>query len=189
MKILRATSKGELDKCYDTKELKRLDEEQGRRRLNGAESEALIGFATASNLVNRTVPVLDTLAHELDITKRMKWLQSMLHNTVPILARKVRSSQLITIANNINDVSIILSANPTPGYCNISWADLQTICDHAMATCQMGCDKSRDESKRCPVRKALSHVPGIRDVEKSRGNTQDCPFAGIALEWDEEAMQ
>lgn len=189
MKILRATSKGEMDKWYDEAALKRLDEEQGRRRLNGAESEALIGFATASNLCTKTLPVLEKVAEETGITKRMKQIATMLHNTVPILARKVDSSQLISMANNINDVSIVLSANPTPGYCNISWADLQTICNHAMSTCEMGCALSRDESKRCPVRKALSHVPGIRDVRKSRGNTKECPFAGIALEWNEEAME
>lgn len=188
MKILRATSRGELDKWYDEKALKNLDDEQGRRRLCGAEVEALIGFATASNLINRTTPVLEDLAKESEAIRRVKLAKAMLHNAVPILCRKVQSSQLITIANNINDVSITLSAYPTGGYCNIEWSNMMAICDQAMATCQMGCDKSRDESKGCPVRKALETVPGLRDVKNSRGNTKDCPFAGIELDWEDIAL-
>ena len=184
MKILRATSRGELDKWYDEKALKNLDEEQGRRRLCGAEGEALIGFATADNLLDKCMPVLGDLIGESGQKRRASMISPMTRNMLYGLVRKVQANQLITIANNVNNVNITLSAVPTGGYCNIAWEHMQTICDQALATCQMGCDKSRDESKRCPVRKALDTVPGLREVRKSRGNTQDCPYADMSLEWE-----
>jgi len=184
MKILRATSRGELDKWYDEKALKSLDEEQGRRRLCGAEVEALIGFATADNLLDKCMPVLGDLIGESGQKRRASMISPMTRNMLYGLVRKVQANQLITIANNVNNVNITLSAVPTGGYCNIAWEHMQTICDQALATCQMGCDKSRDESKRCPVRKALDTVPGLREVRKSRGNTQDCPYADMSLEWE-----
>ena len=80
MKILRATSRGELDKWYDEKALKSLDEEQGRRRLCGAEVEALIGFATADNLLDKCMPVLGDLIGESGQKRRASMISPMTRN-------------------------------------------------------------------------------------------------------------
>lgn len=187
MKILRAQQKGELDKMYDDRLLRKIDQAQERRRLSGAEVEAFIGFATAHNLIERSAPVLAKLAEGTGNAVRIRQAMSLLGNAVKAMARGVSAAQLITIANNVNDTAITVSASPVDACCNVDWRAMQVICDVVLDNYCKWCDCGRDKSKVCDLRKALEQVPGVRAASKAVGNSEDCPFAGKEMEWGEMA--
>lgn len=183
MKMLRAQQKGELDKIYDEKLLRSIDQTQERRRLSGAEVEAFIGFATAHNLIERSAPVLSKLAEATGNAVRIRQALALSGNAVKMLARGVSAAQLITIANNVNDTTITISSSPVDAFCNVDWRAMQVICDVVLGNYCKWCDCGRDKSKACDLRKALEQVPGVRTAVKAVGNSEDCPFAGREMEW------
>jgi hypothetical protein len=185
MKIIRArTPRGDWD-LFDADKLKEVDEREGRRRLSGGEIEALIGVTTGINIIRRSIICLEELAKETGQQRRAKLVETMVLNLLTGIARKVAQDQLITIGNNVYDVVVTLSSSGVDGCVNIRWKDMQVLADNVLLSCSMSCGKSRDESKSCPIRRALENVPGLKAAAKSQGNTKDCPFSGLEMEWGE----
>lgn len=173
---------------YDREVLQIANEQDGRMRLTGPEREAYIGFATAMNLLDRTVPVLEKVGKETASLKRMRHARTLMRNTLIKLNGKINLDQLITMSNNVKDVTVTLSVSKEPGYCNVRWDHMQAICNYALEACSIGCAKNREQSKSCPVRKALDCIPGMREIVKERGKVDECPFAGIELDWEDLAL-
>ena len=184
MKILRSRTPGELDKCFELATLKRLDNEDGRHRLNGAQVEALLGMTTAVNLFRHCTPIMEQLARETGQLTKLRSLYTQQFNLLKDIVNSTARDQLITIANNAYDVIVTLSSSPIEGCYNMRRSDLHTLADNVLTSCAMSCGKNRDESKTCPVRRALETIPGVKAAGKQQGNSMDCPFAGLEMEWE-----
>lgn len=187
MKCLRATRRGEADKYYDEKLLAQLDEDQGRRRLSNAEVEMLIACKVALNLlIQAREDVLGPLAVYAGADRRLRTAISMLNNACQLMSDKVSGAQLITIANNANDVTVTLSAAPTSsqGWVNIPWTALVHIVNRALETCEMTCDCDNRESGKCMLRKAYEQVPSMLPLarEAAKQDKSSCPYRRLVCE-------
>lgn len=186
MKILRATGRGKPPKVYDEKILARIDEEQGRRRLNNAEVDMLIAVKVATNLLIQAYEdVLQPFAKYAGADRRLKQAITMLCNANQIMSDKICGAQLITIANNTDDNSISLSSMPTqkPGNVNIDWASLCHIVNRALETCEMTCTCDLIQSKQCPLRKAYEQVPSVALAARTQAkkDKSTCPYMLLEL--------
>lgn len=188
MRMIRSRDKSGHDAYYDAEYLRRLDAEQGRRQLNAAEVEAMIAMSVARQLAEDAWEVLKPHAEYSGAAQRLRTAIPMIRNANVLMADKVRGQQLLTIANNSNDTTITLSAQPMAGCINLDRTTLMHICNRATEVCDLICTATREESKSCQLRRALSNVPGIR--EAARAGSSDpgrCPYAAIRLEVDEDA--
>lgn len=190
MKTLRAGGTyAPFDKQYDRKKLKQIDIDQNRRRLNAVEVEGMIYLAVADMMVGSAAEMLKAHTVHAGQQKRMNMLPSMIHNAVREMSNRVQSEQLITIANNCNGAEISLTTYVKPGCMNIQYQHMQAIVNQALQSCELICAKNREESKVCPVRRALENVPGMRGAARERAQYcgDACPYAGLTMEMEENA--
>lgn len=192
MKILRAVSRGKPPAMYDEKILARLDEEQGRRRLNNAEVDMLIALKVGTNLIMQAYEdVLQPFARYAGADRRLKQAITLLCHANQMLADKIAGAQLITIANNTDNNSISLSSMPTqkPGNVNIDWAALCHITNRALETCEMTCTCDSLQSRQCALRRAFEQVPSLALAAKvqAKKNKRNCPY--MLLEMDPDYME
>ena len=189
MITLRAkASDAPYDKHYDERKLRQLDVEQNRRRLNADEKDGLYYVAVASMLASNGLAMVDKHATHSGQHRRLTTATSMLHNAMREMSNHVQSEQLITIANNVNNTDVILSSRPVDGCLNIPYRHMQAIVNQALQTCELLCAADREESKTCPMRKALECVPGMKGAarERARLDSTKCPYAGLMMEVEEE---
>lgn len=189
MKTLRAgCGYAPYDKCYDKVRLRELDKQQDRRRLNAVELEGMIYLAVADMMVGSAAEMLKRHTAHAGQQKRMNMLPSMIHNAVREMSNRIQSEQLITLANNVNGAEVSLTTYVKPGAMNIQYQHMQAIVNQALASCEMMCTKTREESKCCPVRRALENVPGMKGAARERAqlNVDGCPYAGLELAMETE---
>lgn len=188
MKTLRAGGHyAPLDKHYDRDKLRRIDEEQGRIRLNAEEVEGMIYLAVASMMAGSASVMLERFARTTGTLRFLRMLATMMHSAVKRLSDRVQCEQLITIANNCNGAEVSLTAHPKTGSMNIQYQHMQALVNQALVTCELTCTKTREESKTCPVRRALENVPGMKGAarERARLDCTSCPYMGLEMEEDE----
>lgn len=189
MITLRAkASNAPYDKHYDESKLRQLDVEQNRRRLNTDEKDGLYYVAVASMLASNGLAMVDKHATHSGQHRRLTTATSMLHNAMREMSNHVQSEQLITIANNVNNTDVILSSRPVDGCLNIPYRHMQAITNQALQTCELLCTADREESKTCPMRKALECIPGMKGAARERAQYcgDSCPYAGLTMEMEEE---
>lgn len=192
MKTLRACGTyAPYDKHYDKKRLRELDEEQQRRHISARETEGMIYLAVADLMIASAAVMLRGHIKHSGQQKRMNMLPSMLHNAVRELSNHIESEQLITIANNVNGAEVSLTTYEKPGAMNIQYQHMQAIVNKALEGCELMCICTREESKRCPVRRALENIPGMRGAARERAQIDStrCPYAGLVMEVEEEHAQ
>lgn len=183
MKILRAACKGELDKVYDEQVLARLDKEQGRKRMNSAQVEALISMVVGQQLLHNGYDTLRSHAKYAGADRRLNMAIPMAGNAISQLSDKISGEQLITISNNTQGVCITLSAEPMDGQVNVSYKRLARIVSAALETCELSCACNREQSKACELRRAYECVPGMKLAAKQNSKDPDrCPYAGLEIE-------
>lgn len=187
MRILRASVKGEMDKMYDEKKLKEINEEQGRIRINSHQVEALIAMSVGRQLIEDAYAELGDLAEYAGAAQRVKQVIPMSRNAVQLMTSKVDAEQMITILNNTRQVQIVLSADPVDGKINISYRNMAIVVSAALDTCQLSCTCNREESKRCVLRRAYDNVPGMKLAAKNNSKDPErCPYVGLEIEAVEE---
>lgn len=189
MKTLRASAGyAPYDKHYDERKLRQLDAEQNRRRLNADEKDGLYYVAVASMLASNGLAMVDKHATHSGQHRRLTTATSMLHNAMREMSNHVQSEQLITIANNVNHTDVILSSRPVDGCLNIPYRHMQAITNQELQTCELLCTADREESKTCPMRKALECVPGMKGAARERAqlDSTKCPYAGLMMAVEEE---
>lgn len=187
MKCLRAKCPGGTDKYYDEAALARMDEDQGRKRLNNAEVEMLIACKVSLHLLMQAYEeVLRPFAEYAGADRSLKTAISMLNNACQLMSDKTSGAQLITIANNANDATVTLSAAPTcaQGWVNIPWTSLAHIVNRALETCEMTCDCDNRESGKCVLRKAYEQVPSMLPLarEAAKQDKSSCPYRRLVCE-------
>ena len=63
---------------------------------------------------------------------------------------------------------------------------IDAICGQALSACFF-CDKSREESKRCEVRKAYEAIPVLKLAARQNTSGQEvCPYQGLEVPEDAE---
>ena len=92
------------------------------------------------------------------------------------------------MANNIENMTVTLSATPNGAGClNVSYAAMNAICGQALSACDL-CMKSREESKRCEVRKAYEAIPVLKLAARQHATGQEaCPYQGLEVPEDAES--
>ena len=93
----------------------------------------------------------------------------------------VSVAQLKTIYANTSDITVSLSSGRMDSYANISYDHMHALASKALEACELLCTCTREESKSCPMRKAMDHVPGTCHRKLTSDPTQ-CPYAGAAFD-------
>ena len=85
-----------------------------------------------------------------------------------------------SVHNNLAEVRLTISAMPVPMCTNIRAEDLSEITKAATANCAATCMKTREESKRCPLRHALETIPGMKEAARNQAfGLSGCPYMTI----------
>ena len=182
MKCLRANNPGERDRYYDRAKLAQLDRDQGRVRLNSAEHQSMLYLITGRWLIEEALQGLKPFCRAAGSYRRIKPALSMIANAIQKNTDHICSDQLISMANNVENMTVTLTATPNGSGClNVNYDALNAICGQALSACDM-CAKTREESKRCHVRRAYDMIPTMKQA--ARQNSMDaaqCPYVGLEV--------
>lgn len=188
MKTLKASTgtKQHLDRYYDPEVLKQLDIEQGRRRLTWREVDGVIALLVARQLITDASEALSGMSRDVGAYNGIKSAEGHLKRALGLLRDKISGSQLISIANNVNDCDVSISANPVCGdrqMINIDRQHMQHIVNQACRGCDYTCTCNREESRMCELRRALDCVPGVKKQAKQDWNDHTkCPYQMFEME-------
>ena len=171
---------------YTPDQVERLNLEQGRRRVTGAEMEAMMAAVAAGNILIQTAPVLYEHADHIGKRSQLKRLVTQFRKLMTRLNMAIEVRQMGAICGQFENARISVSAEPSPRYINIRQEDLLHICNRAMEMCDMCCTCTREESKQCELRRALELVPGVKEQGKeiARKDATRCPYRGMEMEGD-----
>ena len=171
---------------YTAEQVARINQEQHRRRLSGAEMEAMTAAITAGNILIQTAPVLHDQAAHIGKHSQLKRLVTQLRRLLTKLNMAVEVRQMGAICGQLENMKICVSAEPVARYVNIRHDTLMHICNRALEFCDMCCTCTREESKQCELRRALELVPGVKEAGKeiARKDATRCPYRGMEMEAD-----
>lgn len=171
---------------YTPEQVERINTEQNRRRVNGAEMEAMTALVTAGNILIQTAPVLFDHAEHIGKRSQLKRLVTQYRKLMTKLNMAVEVRQMGAICGQLENAKICVSAEPVARYVNIRHDTLMHICNRAMEFCDMCCTCTREESKQCELRRALELVPGVKEAGKeiARKDATRCPYRGMEMEVD-----
>lgn len=171
---------------YTAEQVVRINQEQHRRRISGAEMEAMISAVTAGNILIQAAPVLHDQAAHIGKHSQLKRLVTQMRRLLTKLNMAVEVRQMGAICGQLENAKISVSAEPAARYVNIRQEDLLHICNRAMEQCDMCCTYTREESKVCKLRKALELVPGVKEQGKqyARMDATRCPYRGMEMDMD-----
>ena len=171
---------------YTPDQVDRINTEQNRRRVNGAEMEAMMALITAGNILILSAPVLLDIADHIGKRSQLKRLVTQYRKLMTKLNMAVEVRQMGAICGQLENARICVSAEPVARYVNIRHDTLMHICNRAMEMCDMCCTCTREESKQCELRRALELVPGVKEQgkESARKDATRCPYRGMEMEGD-----
>lgn len=174
---------------YSEEEVKRINEEYNRHRINGNEMEQMIGLVSAGNLFRQCLAELMKHAEHAGQVRFAKQVSTMVKTLAVRLASAVECRQMGAIMAQTHGAKITVAATPNPAYINIEMESLLHICNRAMEYCDFCCTCTRDQSKDCALRKALDLVPGVKEQGKeyARKDATRCPYRGMEMEVDGDA--
>ena len=169
---------------YTPEQVDEINREQNRRRLNGAELEAMTALITAGNIIIQTAPVLFDQAEHIGKKRQLKGTVTQFRRLMTKLNMAVEVRQMGAICGQLENAKICVSAEPVARYVNIRHDTLMHICNRAMEFCDMCCTCTREESKECELRRALELVPGVKEAGKdiARKDATRCPYRGMEME-------
>jgi hypothetical protein len=169
---------------YTPDQVERINTEQNRRRVNGAEMEAMMALITAGNILIQSAPVLLDHADHIGKRSQLKRLVTQYRKLMTKLNMAVEVRQMGAICGQLENARICVSAEPVARYVNIRHDTLMHICNRAMEMCDMCCTCTREGSKQCELRRALELVPGVKEQGKefARKDATRCPYRGLEME-------
>lgn len=183
MKCLRANNPGERDRYYDRAKLAQLDREQGRVRMNAAEHQSMLYLITGRWLIEEAMQGLKPFCKAAGSYRRIASALPMIANAIKKNTDHICSDQLISMANNVENMTVTLTAQPNGSGClNVNYDVLNAICGQALSACDM-CVKTRAESKACPVRRAYDMIPAMKLAARQNSmDAEQCPYVGLEVE-------
>ena len=169
---------------YTPEQVEAINQQQGRRRITGAEMEAMVAMISAGNMMIQAAPVLFDHAAHIGKRAQLKRLVTTMRRLMTKLNMAVEVRQMGAICGQLENAKICVSAEPAARYVNIRQEDLLHICNRAMEQCNFLCTCTREESKACKLRKALELVPGVKEQGKeyARKDATRCPYRGMEME-------
>ena len=148
-----------------------MDRDDGRVRIPNSGLEALVVLQAAAKTAERAA---QTVAPFVRKTGAGKMLRAHIGG--------MRKS--LSLQNNTKLVEITVTSQRMPAMINVSIDDMLSICDQALRMCELSCECSREQSKACPLRRALDTIP----CEMGSGAWEDagkCPYRGQRVVWEE----
>lgn len=190
MKTLRAANPGMRDKYFSKAQLAQLDKDQGRERLNAPQQQSLLYLSTGRWLIEEGFHGLEDFLRKIGAWRRIRIALPLVKNALQLCADNMCSTQLISTANNLENLTVTLSASPiaTPGggCLNIPYNAINAICGHALHACDL-CAKTREESRACEVRRAFDAVPALKLAARQNNmGAESCPYVGLEVPEDAE---
>lgn len=168
---------------YTAEQVVRINQEQNRRKVSGAEMEAMVSAVTAGNILIQAAPVLYEHAAHIGKQPQLKRLVTQYRRLMTKLNMAVEVRQMSAICGQVENAKISVSAEPVARYVNIRQDDLLHICNRAMEQCDFCCTCTREQSKDCKLRRALELVPGVKEQGKeyARKDATRCPYRGMEM--------
>lgn len=160
---------------------KEIDQSEGRVRLNGEGLEAMIVFLSMRLLLRKATESLKPFLAKTKAARMIWAVLGLLDKLADDMLNHVSVAQLKTIYANTNEIVVSLSCGKMNSYANISYEHMHALASKALESCELLCTRTREESKDCPMRKAMDHVPGICHRKLTKDPTQ-CPYAGAAFD-------
>lgn len=182
MKYLKASNPGERDRYYDKAALAQLDREQGRVRINAAEHQSMLYLITGRWLIEEALTGLKPFMRAAGAYRMIAPGAKLIENGVQQCTDHICSDQLISMANNVEGMNVTLSAaNNGAGCLNVSYDVLNTVCAQALSACDL-CMKTREESKRCHIRREYDMIPAMKLAAKQNSmDAAQCPYVGLEV--------
>lgn len=164
----------------DERMIREMNEMQGRRRVTGDEMDGVIMMQAGVNAITAGSGNCARFLTELNLNRRIKPCMAQVQNVVQCMFDHVEARQFISIHNNLAETRLTISSLPVPMYTNIRTEDLSEITKAATANCAATCMKTRDESKYCPLRRALETIPGMKEAARDQAfGLNGCPYMTI----------
>lgn len=163
-----------------------MDTQENRRRLSSMELEALIVMTGCWQVMKKAHEKLRNMEKYSGCGREFATVITLLGKAISKIMDNVSAHQVKTLHSNTSEVTISVSSAYVPGNVNISIDGMVDIANQALDHCALTCTASREESKRCTLRKALECVPGMKDA--ARANAADperCPYIGLEVESEE----
>lgn len=160
-----------------------LDADEGRVKLYNDQLEAMVVARGCLVMLRGTLERLMPFIKATGAGKMLAAGIGLVRRCIEQMMCKVSSAQCQTMDANTRGVTVTVSSVKVPGMVNISQPDLTMITDRALEACEMYCTASCQESKSCPLRRALECVPMLSGVKRDAG-AEDCPYKGVRLEVD-----
>ena len=155
-------------------QMEQLDEKEGRRRVAGYELDALVMLNVGRVFLHTAMEDVKKFAKEVGVYQKIAPSMTMLDNACRTMTDHISRRQCQSIDANYNQVTVSISSLPVPQWTNIKQTDLSTIINQATRMCSLDCTCSREQAKRCELRKALDTVPGMKEASRSAFDQDDC---------------
>lgn len=165
----------------DKRLIKEIDQAENRVRLNGEALEAVIVFLSMRTLIRKATETLKPFLKKTGVGRMIWCALGLLDRVADQMLNRISVGQLKTIHANTAEITVSLSCGRMEAYANINYEHLHALASKALESCEMLCACDREQSKNCPMRKAMDHVPGICHRKFSKDPTQ-CPYAGAAFD-------
>lgn len=162
-----------------------LDADEGRVKLYNDQFEAMVVARGCLVMLRGTLEQLMPFAKATGTGKMLAAGVGLVRRCIEQMMCKVSSAQCQTMDANTRGVTVTVSSVKVPGMVNIAQSDLTMITDRALEACEMYCTANCQESKECPLRKALEQVPMLGGAKRT-ASVEDCPYKGVRLEVEED---
>ena len=157
-----------------------LDQQEGRRRITGTEMDALIMLNVSRVLMHTAMDDLRPFLKEHGYLTRLAPLMGQFDKACKTMTDHVKRKQCKSIEANYNGVTVTVSSLPMkqPQWTNVEQSVLNRIVNQASRMCAMDCTCTREQSKRCELRRAFDNVPGMKEAAKVGLFSGDdaCPY-------------
>ena len=153
---------------------------QGRTLVSGGEVDGLIMLQAGLALADNGMSKLKRYAKARNQLRRIMPALAQVRKAAEDMTDHVEARQYIALHNNFANVMLTISSLPVPQYTNVEQSMLSEIVTAASLNCAATCTMSREESKRCKLRKAFSTIPGLKQVTKENAfGLGGCPYMTV----------
>lgn len=164
-----------------------LNRTQGRVRLKGGELDKLVMAQVGLRALEDGTDGLEDYAKARNQWRKLRPALKLMSNVLADLTDHIDARQFITVYNNFNAVNITVSALPVTQFTNIRQEDLSELVTAASLNCAATCLKTREESKRCRLRKAFESIPGLKKIAKQSAiGLGECPYMTMGEMTDDD---
>lgn len=183
MPIIRSAKTG---KAYpDTRQgREQMDRDDGRLRIPNSGLEAVIVLYAAEKIADRASQTVAPFVRKTGAGKMLRAHIGGIRKSLRDMMDRISTAQNLSIEHNARLSDITVTSHRMPAMINVSIDDMLSICDQALRMCELSCECSREQSKACPLRRALDTIP----CEMGSGAWDDagkCPYRGLRVVWEE----